>query len=168
MSERRKRKLLVKILAFCLMPNHFHLLFYQLKKNGISHFMRKMGGYVTYINQKYNRAGHLYQGRFRAVHIKGDSQLRNVFVYIHTNPIELIESTWKTDGIKNFANGVKFLEKYRYSSYLDYIGKRNFPSVTNRELFEKIFKTPRNCQKFIKDWILHKTEIRNLKDIILE
>jgi len=84
---KEKRRLLVEILTFCLMPNHFHLLLYQLNRNGISNFMRKMGGYATYINKKYRRVGHLYQGRFRAIHIKGNNQLKNVFVYIHTNPI---------------------------------------------------------------------------------
>ena len=82
--EKKPRKLLVEILAFCLMPNHFHLLLRQTKDDGISRFMRKMGGYVTHINKKYKRQGHLYQGRFKAVHIGSDDQLRNVFVYIHT------------------------------------------------------------------------------------
>jgi len=100
-NERKKRKLLVEILALCLMSNHFHLLLRQIKEQGISQFMRKLGGYATYINKKYKREGHLYQGRFRAVHIKDETQLKNVFVYIHANPIEFIESGWKETGIKD-------------------------------------------------------------------
>jgi len=169
-TKKEKRRLLVEILIFCLMPNHFHLLLYQLKRNGISNFMRKMGGYATYINKKYRRVGHLYQGRFRAVHIKGNNQLKNVFVYIHTNPVELIEPEWKEGNIQDLKKAIKFLENYRYSSYLDYIGKKNFPSVINKKLFREIFPNKNECRKFTEDWILYKyrARIRELGDVVLE
>ena len=81
-----QRDLLVEILAFYFMPNHIHLLLRQIKDNGITQFMRKFGaGYAGYFNRRYNRKGHLFQGRFRAVRIKTNEQLKNVFVYIHTN-----------------------------------------------------------------------------------
>ena len=166
--ERKKRKLLVEILAFCLMSNHFHLLLRQIKEQGISKFMRKLGGYATYINKKYSREGHLYQGRFRAVHIKDEDQLKNGFVYIHTNPIELIEPGWKEEGIKNQKEAIQFLENYRWSSYLDYLGKKNFPSLTNRELLSNILGDKEGCQKFITSWILYKAEIKNLGPVVLE
>ncbi|MDP3991262.1 MAG: transposase, partial [Candidatus Nealsonbacteria bacterium] len=70
------RKLLVEILAFCFMPNHIHLLVKQVRDNGITQFMRKFGaGYAAYFNKKYNRKGHLFQGRFKVVHVKTDKQL---------------------------------------------------------------------------------------------
>ena len=166
--ERKKRKLLVEILAFCLMPNHFHLLLKQIKEQGISQFMRKLGGYATYINKKYGREGHLYQGRFRAVHIKDETQLKNVFVYVHVNPIDLIEPGWKEKGIRDSKKVIKFLENYRWSSYLDYLGKKNFPSVTNRELFNNIFGGQESCRKFVESWILYKAEIKNLGSVVLE
>ena len=167
-EERKKRKLLIEILAFCLMPNHFHLLLRQLKDNGISQFMRKLGGYATYINQKYNRQGHLYQGRFRAVHVEDEEQLKNGFVYIYTNPIELVEPGWKENGIENPKKAVEFLKNYRWSSFLDYIGKKNFPSVTNRDLLTEILGGPTDCQKFVEDWVLYKTEIKKLGNAVLE
>lgn len=167
-KERKKRKLLVEILAFCLMANHFHLLLKQIKEQGISKFMRKLGGYATYINKKYEREGHLYQGRFRAVHIKDETQLKNVFVYIHANPIEFIEPGWKEKGIKNPKRAIKFLEGYRWSSYLDYIGKKNYSSITNRELFNNILGYEDDCQQFVENWILYKAEIKNLGPVVLE
>ena len=166
--ERKKRKLLVEILAFCLMSNHFHLLLKQIKEQGISKFMRKLGGYATYINKKYKREGHLYQGRFRAVHIRDETQLKNGFVYIHTNPVEFIEPGWKEEGIKDPKKAIKFLENYRWSSYPDYIGKKNYPSITNGGLLNEILENEEGCRQFVESWILYKAEINNLGPVILE
>jgi putative transposase len=163
------RDLLVGVLAFCFMPNHIHLLLKQLKDDGISKFMRKVGtGYASYFNKKYRRMGHLFQARFGAVYIKTEEQFKNVFVYIHTNPTSLIEPNWKEKGIKSPREAVEFLEKYRWSSYLDYIGKKNFPSVTNRQLLSKILDGEKGCQEFIKNWILYKAEIQNLGTVAIE
>lgn len=94
--------------------------------------MMKFGaGYGGYFNRKYHRKGHVFQQRFSAVHIEGEEQLKTVFVYIHTNPISLIEPNWKEKGIEEPEKVIEFLENYKWSSYQDYIGKKNFPSVTN-------------------------------------
>jgi len=166
--ENKKRKLLVEIFVFCLMPNHFHLLLRQVKDNGISNFMRKLGGYATYINKKYNRQGHLYQGRFKAVHIESEDQLKNVFVYIHTNPLSLIEPNWKDGGINNPQKALEFLKKYRWSSYLDYLGYKNYPSLTNRDFLTDVFKDKESCYNNVKDWILYKKDINELGLVALE
>lgn len=163
------RDLLVEILAFAFMPNHIHLLLKQLKDNGISEFMRKVGtGYASYFNKKYDRAGHLFQARFGAVHIQTDEQFKNVFVYIHTNPTSLVEPDWKEKGIKDPQKTIDFLENYRWSSHLDYIGKKNFPSVTNRELLSKILEREKGCREFVENWIFYKAEIQNLGPVVLE
>jgi len=76
-----KRDKLVEIWTFSFMPNHLHLILKQLKDNGIIEFMKKVnGGYANYFNKKYNRKGHLFN-KFRAVHIKDDDQLKNVFTF---------------------------------------------------------------------------------------
>jgi len=161
------RDLLVNILTFCFMPNHIHLLIKQLKDKGVTNFMRKFGaGYAAYFNKKYARKGHLFQSRFKAVRIKNNEQLKTVFVYIHTNPISLIEPKWKDGGIKNPKKVIKFLENYKWSSYQDYIGKKNFPSLTEREPIFKIIMGEKNCQNFVESWIKHKQEI--FEDFISE
>ena len=67
-ANKKPRKLLVEILIFTLMPNHFHLLLKQRTENGISRFMQKLGmGYAKYFNKKYERTGVLFQGKFKAV-----------------------------------------------------------------------------------------------------
>ena len=163
------RELLVEILAFYFMPNHIHLLLRQNRENGITQFMQKFGtGYATYFNKKYNRKGHLFQNRFKAVHIKTNDQLKNVFVYIHTNGISLIEPRWKGKGVSNPKKVIEFLENYKWSSYQDYIGKKNFPSVTNREFLLKVIGKERGCQNFVENWVKYKGRIRELGNIALE
>ncbi|OWK26830.1 MAG: hypothetical protein US76_03005 [Parcubacteria group bacterium GW2011_GWA2_38_13b] len=154
-----KRILLVEILAFCFMPNHIHLLLRQLRDNGITQFMRKFGaGYATYFNKKYTRNGHLFQGRFKAIRITTDRQLKTVFVYIHTNPVALIEADWKKGGIKNSNKAIEFLENYKWSSYQDYIGQDNFSSVTKRDFLLEVMGGKRGCQGFLNDRVEYKGE----------
>jgi len=170
---RKKRKLLVEILAFCLMPNHVHLLVRQLREGGISKFMRKIGaGYGLYYNQKYKRSGHLFQGRYRIVHIKTEEQLKTVFVYIHTNPVAIIVPGWKEKGIKgqDLQKLLKFLENYRWSSYPDYLEKQNFPSLTAREFLTKVMGGVKGCQKFVNSWLRFKKELKEtiLTEVAIE
>ncbi|MBL7156169.1 MAG: transposase [Candidatus Pacebacteria bacterium] len=151
------RDLLVEIMAFYFMPNHIHLLLKQLKNNGISQFMRKFGtGHAGYFNRKYNRKGHLFQGRFHAVHIKTNEQLKTTFVYIHTNGISLIEPKWKEKGIKEPNKVINFLENYKWSSYSDYLGKENFPLLTKRDFMLQVMGGVEGCKKFIENWVKYK------------
>lgn len=163
------RKCFVEILAFCFMPNHVHLILKQVKEGGISNFMRKFGaGYAGYFNKKYNRKGPLLS-KFRAVHIKTTEQLQNCFVYIHANPLSLIEPGWKENGIKLSQKAIKFLEEeYKWSSYWDYIGKKNFPSITEKKFILETMKGEEGCCKAIKNWIEYKKGIITLGDIIIE
>jgi putative transposase len=160
------RELLVEVFAFCFMPNHIHLLLRQTEKNGISDYMQKFGaGYVGYFNRKYERKGPLF-GKFRAVHIKSDNQLQAVYCYIHTNPASLIDSGWKGSGTKMPNKVVKYLEKYKWSSFQDYIGKKNFPSVTERGFMIKALDGEKRCGQLVRDWVRHKKEI--ISDLKLE
>ena len=163
------RDYLVDILAFCLMPNHIHLLVRQLKDVGITQFMRKVGtGYAVYFNKKYNRKGHLFQNRFRAVWIKDDLQLVTVFAYVHMNPISLIEPKWKEKGIKNPVKVIKFLENYKWSSYSDYIGRKNFSSVTKRDFILTAINGEKGCRELIGDWVKSKEKRGNFDVFGLE
>lgn len=167
-----ERDLLVEVLVFCLMPNHIHLLVKELKEGGISKFMLKLeSGYAAYFKLKYGvkMRGHFFQDRFNCVHIKTEEQLIAIFVYIHTNPIALIEPYWKERGIKDPERTIKFLEEeYRWSSFFDYIGKKNFPSVTQRAFLLKIIGGPEGAKKAVEDWIRYKGKIRKFTELALE
>lgn len=168
-NEEDKRDKLVEVLAFCFMPNHIHLLLKQIKDDGITKFMSKVGtGYGGYFNRKYSRKGHVFQNRFSTVHIKDDNQLKIVFVYIHTNPTSLIEPHWKEKGIKEPEKVIKFLENYKWSSYPDYIERKNFPSITDRKFMLDIIGDKRTCKEFVEDWVKYKGEIREFADLALE
>jgi putative transposase len=160
-----KRDKLVEVLAFCLMPNHIHLLVRQLKDKGISKFVQKIAsGYACYFKRKYGvkLRGYFFQDRFAAVRVNTDDQLRTVFVYIHSNPVLLIEPEWKEKGIEDFEKTIKFLEEYKWSSYQDYLGKKNFPSVTEREFILGVMGGIEGCRKWVEDWLKFKKEIREL------
>ncbi|OIP76406.1 MAG: hypothetical protein AUK06_00200 [Parcubacteria group bacterium CG2_30_36_18] len=149
---------LVEIHTFALMKNHFHLLVRQLIGNGIAEFMQKLGGYVWYFNKKYKRAGTLFEGRYKIKRIETESQLKNNFVYIATNPVGIIEPEWKDWKVNNSQKAIQFLEEqYRWSSYWDYLGKENFPSVTTRDFFLKLFGEKEKIKNEIDSWILFKT-----------
>lgn len=144
----KNRDMLVKIHCFCLMPNHFHLLLEQKKIGGIVQFMKKLGtGYAMYFNEKYRRVGPLFQGRFKAILIEDESYLLHLSRYIHLNPVELIAPQWKEGGVEDWTKIHSYLESYRWSSYLDYIGKKNFPSVISSEFIHQLL-TPDNQSPF--------------------
>jgi len=77
---------LVSIVAFCLLPNHYHLLLKQEVDNGISQFMQRLGtSYTMYFNQQENRSGSLFQGKFKAKHLSGEFALPVVSAYVNLN-----------------------------------------------------------------------------------
>jgi len=166
-----KRDKLVEILAFALMPNHIHLLVRQLKDNGITKFVSKLGsGYPSYFRQKHKikERGYFFEGRFKSVHIKSDNQLIAAFVYIHTNPLSLIEPGWKEGKIRNFRKAVDFLGNYKWSSYQDCIGKKNFPSVTDRGFMVEMLGGEKKIRQFVEDWMQNKKKIKGVEEIALE
>ena len=164
---KNERKLLVDILVWCLMPNHYHLLLRQRMDNGIVLFMQKLGsGYTNYFNLKYERVGSLFQGRFKALLVENDNYLLHLSRYIHLNPVELVQADWRNNKIRNLKKANKFLEKYRYSSYLDYTGRKNFPSLIHKGFINQYFKSPQEYKNFIQEWV--SIQINDLKDLTLE
>lgn len=159
------RKKLVEILAFVLMPNHYHLLVKPLVENGVSEFMKKVGvGYTHYFNIKYERSGTLFQGRYKFVQIDDDEQLNFIPFYIHFNPAELIESRWKEKEIKDKKRLLEFLRSYHWSSLPDYLGNNLFPYVINKDFLSDYIGDARKLEKEIDDWLseMDATEYINL------
>lgn len=154
---------LVDICAYCLMPNHFHLLVYEKEEQGISRFMQKlMTGYTMYFNKLYGRSGALFQGTFKATHADEDRYLKYLISYIHLNPVKLIDPQWKKNGILDRRSAEKYLHQYRYSSYLDYLNK--FPrgltsrkriesKILNKEPLPDYFDGVRDFKTDIADWL---------------
>lgn len=155
-------KNLVDIGAYCLMPNHFHLLLHESVENGISRFMQKLTtGYTMYFNKKNERSGNLFQGVFKAEHANKDEYLKYLFAYIHLNPIKLIEPSWKETGIKNRIKAKNFLKDYPYSSYPEYTGiDRKGKIIITPEAFPNYFKKVNDFQEMINYWLDFSSPVR--------
>lgn len=94
--------------VFCLMSNHYHLLM-ETPEGNLSHIMRHINGaYTNYFNAKRKRAGHLFQGRYKAILLEKDAYALELSRYIHLNPVR--------------AGMVQTPEEYRWSSYQYYVG----------------------------------------------
>ena len=120
--KEKKEQTLVSILGYCLMPNHFHLILFEHKENGISKFMNKLlTAYSMYFNTKYERSGPLFTHPFRSEHLSDESQFMYIFSYVHLNPISIIDKDWKERGVKNKKITRDFLNKYQFSSYQDFL-----------------------------------------------
>lgn len=160
---------IVDIYAFCMMPNHFHLLIKQKKEKGISTFMQKLGtGYTGYFNRKYDRVGSLFQGPFKATQAEQQGYFIYIPYYIHLNPLKIIEPKWKDGKFNDFDKAINFLESYRWSSYLDYIGKKNFPSLINKRFLSGFFEKPENHRQEMINWLknISLEDTENLRDSV--
>lgn len=146
---------LVAIGAYCLMPNHFHILIKEISENGASQFMEKLAtGYSMYFNKKYQRSGTLFQGPFKAEHVDYDEYLKYLFAYIHLNPVKLIDQHWKENGIRNSKKAKQYLDGYHSSSYLDYIkNEREEQLILTKEEFPEYFTQPHEFKDFVNDWL---------------
>ena len=124
-------------------------------------------GYAKYFNQKYKRSGTLFEGRYKSVAIKNDQHFSWLPYYVHFNPLDLYESLWRKREIKNYKKSLKFLRSYRWSSHLDYLGEKNFPSVTQRKLFLDFFGGESGYAKSVEEH-LKNIDISILKETTLE
>ena len=150
-----REETLVFIGAYCLMPNHFHILVKEKSEKGISKFMQKIStAYSMYFNNKYKRTGGLFEGKFKSQHLNVDRYLKYIFSYIHLNPIKLIESKWKEIGIKNIKDAIIYLRNYQHSSYLDYlIGDRIKSKILDKKEFPNYFPSKKSFEKEIFEWL---------------
>ncbi len=166
-ARTKPRELLVEILVWCLMPNHYHLLVRQLVDGGVSLFMKKLnGGYTCSFNIKYERSGSLFQGKFKAVRLATDAHFSHIPFYIHLNPLDLIEPSWKGQGVKDYKKAIDFLEQYRFSSHMDYIDKKNFPSVGQRDFLLNIFNGSTEYKKQCYQWLKSFSQNQNIEEMV--
>lgn len=138
-----ERELLVAIHGWTLMNNHYHLLLSELVEGGLTLFLRKLNiGYAKYFNEKYDRTGTLFQGRTKKILIERESHFLYILHYVHLNPLDYLESArnWRLrskGSIRNVQEALAHLDAYRWSSYLDYKGIKNFPSILTTGLFQE-------------------------------
>ena len=142
----------VDIHGWCLMKNHYHLLLSERVEGGISIFIRKLNiGYAKYFNERYKRSGYLFQGRTKKIHVNSEAYFMHILNYVHFNPLDHMQEgrAWRFHGIKHPARAHARLMKYRWSSYPDYCGKHNFPSILATDLFGE---SPAKFKRHILDY----------------
>jgi putative transposase len=148
----------VAILAFCLMPNHFHFLLRQIGAEGITHFMRYLqNGYTKYFNLTSNRVGPLYQSAFKAVRIESDEQLLHVSRYIHLNP--------STAYLLQKEN----LHTYQWSSLNGYLeDKLSLYSFVDTNTILSFFRNKNAYGKFVYDQIAYQRELHIIRHLLFK
>jgi putative transposase len=147
---------IVDIIAFCLMPNHYHFLLRQISENGISEFISKFqNSYTRYFNQLNKRDGSLFLNLFKAERIETDEQLIHVSRYIHLNPLTSYV-------VKDFES----LKEYNWSSLPEYLelGKVN---ISNQQLVTSFFKTHK-YEDFLKDQVEYQRQLHTIKHLLFE
>ncbi len=151
-------KEIVSIGAYCLMPNHFHILLTQTEDENISKFMQKLTtAYAMYYNRKYKHTGGLFEGKFKSKHAKDDRALKYLFSYIHLNPVKLIQKDWKEIGIKDKKEALEHLNNYKYGSYLDCLEVERIQNkILNLESFPEYFPDKKSFEKEIFEWLSYK------------
>ena len=146
----------LEILAFCLMPNHVHLLIKQREDNGISNLMRNFQhSYSKYFNLKNNRVGALFQAMFKAIRIETEEQLLHVSRYIHLNPVS--SSLIKLESLEN----------YPWTSFREYAGKLE-PKHVQPEQILNFFKSRNHYKEFIFDQAGYQQQLESIKHLTLE
>lgn len=104
-------KTLVRIIAYCLMPDHYHFILTQTEKEGIKKFIHRLStSYSCYFNLRHDQKGPVFETKFKAVRIQSQDQLIHLSRYIHLNPVTsfLIEDP----------------SEYDYSSYKIYLKRK--------------------------------------------
>lgn len=146
-----------KVLCFCLMPNHFHLLLKQVKEEGISKFIADFqNSYTRYSNLRNGRVGPLFRGPFKAVRVETEPQLLHLSRYIHLNPYSSL-----------IVKDRKKLEEYPWSSLREYLSPER-KGICNIEQILNCFNSPGEYKKFVFDRADYQRELEAIKHLILE
>jgi putative transposase len=151
----------ISLLAYCLMPNHFHFFIKQKSAGSIDKFMNSLcTRYTMYSNKKYKRVGHLYQGVYKAISISSEAQLLHLSRYIHKQ--SLSPRTLQGQALQKLrAQMVDYP-----SSYQEYLGKRKTGWVHPEEILSYFSKENSDLayESFVKQ---DSDDSQILKDIIL-
>lgn len=152
----QKRDFLVDIIAYCLMPNHFHFLLKQKVENGISKYMSNLtNSYTRYYNIKHKRTGPILQGKFKAVRVESDEQICHLSRYIHLNPYSA-----------GIIDSLKELLEYPYSSLPEYVSHQK--GICEAEIVLGQFRDIVSYRKFVFDHMDFQRNLQVIKQSILE
>jgi len=144
----------VEIIAYCLMPNHYHLLLKQISENGIKDFLSVFqNSYTRYYNTQMERKGPIFQGYFKSVRIETDEQLMHLSRYIHLNPYSSF-----------VVKTVEELEDYPWSSLSNYLTGDDSSFIAN-DIVLNMFNGRDDYKKFVFDQADYQRELEKVKHL---
>ena len=134
-----EREPLVRILAWTLLPNHFHLLIEEIHEGGISKFMQRLCGSMSaYFNAKYRERGTIFEGSYRSRTISKDSHLRYLVFYIQVKNVLELYPGGLVQALKNFDRAWEWALRYRFSSLYSYVVREESP-ILEPELIRALY-----------------------------
>jgi len=139
----------LELVAYCLMPNHFHLLIRTKNKPMAMPELLKsvLTAYVMYFNKKHARVGPLFGKRYRAVRIVDDAQLWHITRYIHMNPLDI---------------GTDY-KRYKYSSLQNYLGSKSSDWLIADEVVAMFEEEGQDYLQFLQEYEGKKAELEEMK-----
>lgn len=147
---------LVEVYAYCLMPNHFHLILKQSADNGISKFMSNFqNSYSRYFNVKHKRKGGLFLNQFKAVRVGTDEQFKHLFRYVVLNPYTAY-----------LTKKVEDLEKYHGNCLKEYLGKKE--KICDKKPIQDLFGNERDLLDFIYDQADYQRRLGDIKRLTVD
>lgn len=147
------RSKIVRIIAYCFMPNHYHFILKQMEDRGIEKFIGNIqNSYSRFFNTKHERRGPLWEGRFKNVLIETDEQLLHLTRYVHLNPM--------------CSSLVKHPGKWQYSSYLEYV----LPDINKKscDFSQDLSINPANYKEFVNCQLEYQKELPKIKHLTFE
>ncbi len=145
---------LVEVVAYCLMPNHFHFLVRVIKEQGLETWVRRtINSYTRSFNTRQNRIGPLFQGPYKIARIESNEQLVHVSRYIHLNSV--------------VARLCTRAEKYPYSSMGLYL-RTEQSNWVNPSVIVGQFASPSEYLTFVADHASYAIELNRIKHLLLE
>jgi len=142
----------VEVLAYCLMPNHYHFLIYLKTDDFSARIMQPFSvSYTKAVNKQQHRVGPLFQGPFRSVRVGTNSYLMHLSKYIHLNPLK--------------ARLVEKLSEWTYSSYPEYLGIRN-GNLPRMEMILAFFPGSNAYREFVE--APGDQEVKGIEQLLLD
>jgi putative transposase len=147
----------VDIIAYCVMPNHYHLILKQNKDGGISKFIGDFqNSYAKYFNIKYKREGVLFGSNFKSVLIENERQLLHLSRYIHLNPYS-----------SGYLSSLDKLINYSWSSFSHYLGESQKGMLQNSIVISQ-FKSRDSYKEFVLNHADYERKIKQIEHLIIE
>ncbi len=142
LMKRYCRQFSFAMIAYCLMPNHYHFLVRQDSNVNAGQLpQRVFNVYAKAYNQRHERSGTIFEGRFKAVHVGNDRYLRYLCQYIHANPVK--------DSV------VGQIDAWPFSNYLEWVGQRK-GTLIDHDFVEDYFQGPASYQERLAKFISRK------------